>query len=191
MKPLLIGQAPGPNTDPTRPLYPLPRSSAGGRLAEFMGLEPKLYNSIFDKVNLLNEFPGRGKRDDKFPLRDAMIAASAMRPLLKGRDVILIGRNVALAFGLQLEFHTWTDMFTPANWIAVVPHPSGRNHWYNSPENRVIAREFWKTLLRPHVPDTELLPCQFSRRISNASLVTATKEQSQDEQRHVPGHPVH
>lgn len=151
-KTLLIGQAPGPNTLPGLPLHPHPRTSAGGRLAEQMGLTPEDYIRYFQRINLLNKFPGRHKRDDKFPLAKAKAAAEAIRPLLVGRKVVLVGRNVATAFGLGLEFFTWgsypalpaMELFD----VAVVPHPSGRNHWYNKPENRQQASEFWSQLLR-------------------------------------------
>lgn len=146
MKPLLIGQAPGPNTDPRMPLYPLPKTATGGRLASFMGLTTHQYLRTFDRVNVLQDFPGKCKRDDKFPLREARIAASAMRPLLAGREVILVGRNVATAFGFaEMPFHS-VLMESDCD-IYVVPHPSGRNHWYNSETNREEARLFWAEYL--------------------------------------------
>lgn len=149
-RPLLIGQAPGPNTDPREPLPPLPRSGAGGRLAELAGLSAQDYLRLFDRTNLLHTFPGRWKRDDKWPRRDAEIAAAAMKPLLGGRSVILVGRNVAEAFGYpaqHLDFHQW---FSDGSWgfeVAVVPHTSGRNHWYRKPGHEDQARAFWSRVL--------------------------------------------
>lgn len=148
---LLIGQAPGPNTDPTLPLYPTSRASTGGRLLELMGIDREEYVHHFDRVNLLNKFPGRNKRDDKFPMAHAKIAASAVKPLLHGRSVVMIGRNVAEAFQLEVDFHEWMEL--PLNegglcQVAVVPHPSGRNHWYNVEANRKVARKFWRGLIK-------------------------------------------
>lgn len=141
MKPLLIGQAPGPNTDPAVPLVPWPGDSAGARLAALAGFDPQTFLETFDRINLLQTFPGRGKRDDKFPRRDARIAAAAIRPLLAHRHVILVGRNVAQAFGFeQFSYHEWFNYGFP---VAVVPHPSGRNHWYRKPGHEEIARDFW------------------------------------------------
>lgn len=146
MKVILIGQAPGPNTNPEAPLFPIPKSSTGGRLVELMGIHPSAYLKLFDRTNLLHEFPGRWKRDDKWPRREARIAAQAIRPLLKYRTAILVGRNVARAFDLEgLEFQKWERIHS-AN-IAVIPHPSGRNHWYRKPGNAEVAQEFWKKLL--------------------------------------------
>ena len=154
MKPLLVGQAPGPSSDPDHPLAPLPRSSAGGRLAELTGLTPAEYMRTFDRTNLLHTFPGRGSRQrgDKLPTRDARIAAAAMKPLLGGRHVILVGRNVAEAFGYPaqlLDFHQWFQ--DPKGFqVAVVPHTSGRNQWYKKEENLAAAREFWREVVRLH-----------------------------------------
>lgn len=152
MRPILIGQAPGPNTDPSLPLYPHPSTSAGGRLAQFMGLGAEDYIDAFERLNLVQEYPGRRKHDDKFPLYQARLRAGELRPLMRGRTVILMGRKVASAWGepvAQAEFFEWVRCGTFGTMLAVVPHPSGRNHWYNSSENRQQARIFWMTVIAP------------------------------------------
>lgn len=153
MKPLLIGQAPGPRTDPELPLFPVPKTSASGRLQAMMGLTRGEYLKSFDRMNLLPYFPGKHKRDDKFPMTPAKLAAQVIKPLLAGRTVILVGRNVADAFQFDTEFFDWVEwpvrrrcVVSRDNGIArvaVVPHPSGRNHWYNKPEHRELASGFW------------------------------------------------
>lgn len=157
MKPLLIGQAPGPRTDPELPLFPVPKTSAGGRLQQLMGLSRGEYLKTFERVNLLPYFPGRHKRDDKFPRPPAKLAAQVMKPMLANRTVVLIGRNVANAFEFDADFHDWVDWPVRRQCIvsrdrgiarvAVVPHPSGRNHWYNTEENRALASAFWASFL--------------------------------------------
>lgn len=154
--PLLIGQAPGPNTDPELPLYPIPRTSAGGRLRELTGLTRGEYLRYFDRINLLPYFPGRVGHDDSFPMTPAKLAARVIRPLLTGRIVILVGRKVADAFKIDLPFHEWAELRTQRPNIltrcrgtarfAIVPHPSGRNHWYNRDDNRRLAHCFWQEL---------------------------------------------
>lgn len=158
-RPLLIGQAPGPNTRPDLPLFPHPRTSAGGRLAYFLGLSRTEYLRIFDRVNLIQEFPGRWKRDDKWPTARARDAANAMRPLLAGRQVIMVGRNVATAFGVPKDMpflQTFTMDCRRASisncslghecTTTIIPHPSGRNHWYNRVENTVALQLFWRDM---------------------------------------------
>ena len=144
-KTLLIGQAPGPNTDPARPLYPFPASSAGGRLCKFMGISVEEYLDIFDRVNLLQEFPGKEGKEDKFPPRLAKVAAAAILPLLSGRTVVFIGRNVANSFGFSsLGFHSWDHHPDHGMKMACVPHSSGRSHWYNNPDNVRQSVSFWR-----------------------------------------------
>ena len=124
-----------------------------------MGLTRYEYLERFDRMNLLFHFPGKRQSGDKFSIRDAKLAANAIRPLLVDRRVVLVGRNVANAFGLQEEeFHEWTTLqvrrYCPIQKcrglarIACVPHPSGRNHWYNDAENLEAARRFWEELLQ-------------------------------------------
>lgn len=154
MRPLLIGQAPGPNTDPALPLFPIPKTSAGGRLQELTGLSLLEYVKTFDRVNLLPYFPGKWKRDDKFPMSPAKLAAAAVRPHLVGRTVILVGRNVANAFGLEIPFHHWHHMVCKRGEclkkcdglcrVAIIPHTSGRCHWYNDEVNQAEAKAFWR-----------------------------------------------
>ena len=69
---------------------------------------------------------------------------------------MLVGRNVATAFGMTMEFHTWKEIRVGLRGavgqmqladIAVVPHPSGRNHWYNDVDNLVESAEFWRDFL--------------------------------------------
>lgn len=123
-----------------------------------MGLSRREYLQYFDRVNLLPYFPGRHKRDDKFPMTPARLAAEVMAPLLVDRTVILVGRNVASAFKVEGEFHEWQEVRVrrpcflqrcPGTArVAIVPHPSGRNHWYNQADNMAAARAFWEEFLR-------------------------------------------
>lgn len=120
-----------------------------------MGIPRAQYLRQFDRTNVLHTFPGRHKRDDAFPLGKARVAAAAMIPLLGGREVVMVGRNVATVFGLELQdFHTWSEYgsmfggkYDARFRVAVVPHTSGRNRWYNNPDNLSIARSFWRDYL--------------------------------------------
>jgi hypothetical protein len=132
-----------------------------------MGLTRGEYMRTFERVNLLYCFPGKHKRDDKFPMSPARTAAMAMRPLLAERTVIFIGRNVANAFGFEADWHDWIDWpvrrrsLTSDHWMcraAVVPHPSGRNHWYNNAENKQAASAFWFEFLNRQPVDGKVLP---------------------------------
>jgi hypothetical protein len=155
-----------------------------------MGLCYKDYIRRFDRANVLVEFPGRHKRDDKFPLRDAKLAARSMKQLLKGRHVILVGRNVAAVFNvLDLPFHHASEYHDWCKTLAVVPHTSGRNHWYNSAANREEARRFWLQHI-PAILDTKLLLSAVSRGTYMQHPVLGETGASYDDS-HVSGHPVH
>lgn len=144
MRPLLIGQAPGPNTRSDKPLFPYPSTSAGGRLQQMTGLTRGQYLRTFDRMNLLQHFPGSVQNGDSFPLSKARPAAQAVEQVLGGRRVVLVGRNVATAFGFrESPFFEWFDQPIWGYEAVVVPHPSGRNHWYNNEENRALARCWW------------------------------------------------
>lgn len=155
-KPVLIGEAPGRNTDPRTPLFPMPKNSAGFRLFSLTGLEwRKEYLELFERVNLFAEWPGvyttscpRGK--DKWSTRDARLAAQAVRYMLRGRRAVLVGRRVQTAFGYEKNGRDYCEWAHDVHWnvtYASIPHPSGRNLWYNVPGNKERVQEFFQELL--------------------------------------------
>lgn len=154
---VLIGQAPGPNTDPDLPLFPVPKTSAGGRLVQIAGITKGQYLATFERINVLRYFPGKWQNGDRFPLQEARVAADAIAPLLAGRRVVLVGQNVALAFSIRQDFFVWSTHQVRRRCpvtrdpglaeFAVIPHPSGRNFWYNAAARRAEARAFFDRLL--------------------------------------------
>lgn len=147
MIPLLIGQAPGPRTDPDVPLS----GRCGARLAELCGLSLDEFLASFRRVNLIERFPGKQSKGDRFPIDLARRGAIEllMTGVFTGAKVVLLGDNVARAFG-------WTPgNFSPLRFypcgvthhgIAVCPHPSGVNRWWNNQRNVYRARGFWSLL---------------------------------------------
>jgi hypothetical protein len=137
----LVGQAPSRETDGLGAF----RGRCGRRLADLAGLTLDGLHEAADAVNLLGRWPGRAGRGDAFPMAEARAAAAAMS--LEGR-AILVGRAVACAFGLRgLEPLRWVR--SGALEVAMVPHPSGLNAWWNSPENRSAAAAFLRGALAP------------------------------------------
>lgn len=137
---LMIGQAPGkagalPGTE-------LVGGYTGERLRRAFGGTLWQYVRRFERRNLLREFPGAGPFGDRFPRTEAAEAARSIAPLLRGRKVLFVGIAVAQAFRLRGSPMTWhTDPTLGCEW-AVLPHPSGRNPWWNSHENREQAARF-------------------------------------------------
>ncbi len=144
-EPVLIGAAPGrhPRHDPDKhALFPHPPNCAGARLRKMMGLSLGQYCSI-ERCNVFREYPGpaSGGKGDAFPMARARELAEAMWPDLYGRTIMLVRQGVARAFRMwPCDLLTWEHK--KAWSICVMPHPSGRNRWWNDPENRARAEEF-------------------------------------------------
>jgi uracil-DNA glycosylase len=136
----IIGQAPGARNGKRRAF----EGRSGDRLAEAAGLRGHAeLRRRADVTNLLRRFPGKSGRikGDAFPMRRARRAARIRK--LEG-VVLLIGRGVARAFDVDAPFLRWVRRGDAR--IAVVPHPSGVNLWWNSAENRRRARRFLRRL---------------------------------------------
>lgn len=157
-KPLLVGAAPGPNTDPRVPLFPMPASSSGGRLLAFSGLSRSEYLTKFERINLLNTWPGANHTGDNFPLELARVAADAIRPLIYFRRVVLIGARVAQAFGIDTKEFSPFEWYTfipkrihfgapPAGNVCYIPHPSGRNSFYRTEESKKAVRDLFRQMV--------------------------------------------
>lgn len=146
---MFVGQAPGPGSSGV----PFAGSYSGRRLASLMRMSLEDMLQAHDFVNLLNEYPGKGDahhpRGDAFPMSEARKAAASMNGRLTGRAVILLGRNVSDAFGLrEAAWFKWIRCATLDCRVAVVPHPSGVSHWWNSRKNLAEARRFFRSLKR-------------------------------------------
>lgn len=137
---VLIGQAPCRKGDPSKPLT----GSSGLKLAQLAGVEfPGEYARLFERVNVLREYrgPAAGGKGDAFPLSEARAAAKALMPELRGRVVVVLGRNVARAF--ELHGLGWTTWWPACGVVwGVIPHPSPLVRWWNDSGNRAQAASF-------------------------------------------------
>jgi hypothetical protein len=122
--------------DPEHALYPSPPGCTGHRLWQLLrirqpGVTEQQYLRAFDRRNLV---AGR-EWDTLTGEMNAVIMTSEL--WCSGRTVLLLGEKVRRAFGLEkLLVHpqerdgcTWRQL----------PHPSGRNAWYNAQDNRRVA----------------------------------------------------
>lgn len=132
--PLLIGPAPGRRFQG----QPFVGAGSGNRIDQLVGP----FRIVLERENLVPIYVGGTGTGDAFPLAYARRVASMMD--LSGRPfIILAGVNVARAFGVEPTFLTWQTLRgVPA---AVIPHPSGRNRWWNDQAKTERVREFLRT----------------------------------------------
>lgn len=147
MKPLLIGQAPGPNSDPGEPLS----GRCGARLADLCGVTQEIFLARFRRVNLIDAFPGKASKGDTFPIN--LARKGAVELLLTGvfgsTKVVMLGDNVAKTFGFKpgtFPLLKFLPCQATRHGVAFCPHPSGVNRWWNDPSNLKAARRFWRAL---------------------------------------------
>lgn len=150
-RPVLVGQAPGPRTDPRMPLL---MGVSGERLRMAAGLSLAEYLAAFRRRNLLPAWPGRAPGGgDLFPMPEARAAADRLLAEFDAEDLIVaVGRRTGVALGASPN--------TPAGhilkarpggespWLAWVPHPSGLNRAWNSQRRRGDAGAFLAAVAR-------------------------------------------
>ena len=134
-KPILIGMNNPISFESGHELFPAPEGCTGHRLWRLLtartGASRKDYLETFERRNLV-----RGSVFIKMAARTR--AAEITRELFgSGRVVVLLGREVQSAFAIPpLLVHP--QVIGGCTWRQL-PHPSGRNMWYNEPENVRVA----------------------------------------------------
>lgn len=105
-----------------------------------------------DAVNLLGRWPGPQGKGSAFPLAEARAAALALDVAGRAR-VLLAGRRVAAAWPWRApsDYLRW-EAGPGGVLLAVIPHPSGVNRWWNEPEHRDAARRFLRAATRAATP---------------------------------------
>lgn len=127
MRPVLLGMNNPVSARPEHALYPYPPGCTGARLLKLLrrrvpDVSRQEYLAAFDRRNLLSKL---------FWSRDeARAAAESFRTEdLRGRTVLVLGEQVRDLLGLEAQ------LVYPVERDGVIwrqlPHPSGRNHWYN------------------------------------------------------------
>lgn len=134
------------SSDPNHALYPWPPGCTGHRLLELIRTElpefsREAYLGAFDRRNLI--------QSKEWRMAEAREAGAALRiQLVEQRAVfVALGVATASALGLDMSHGQWlpTKMGGQATWL---PHPSGRNLWYNIQDNRRLAARLLAKLAR-------------------------------------------
>jgi hypothetical protein len=131
----IIGEAPGGTDGRHRlPMFPLPPTSAGGRLMAMSELPPGVYLGRLARRNLFDRLPLR------WSAKEARTRADALLEWIVGvgaRRVVLCGTRVAAAFGVRMS----GALDIGGLPFRAIPHPSGRNRLYNDVGARALARD--------------------------------------------------
>lgn len=134
MRVVLLGMNNPLRAGPKYALFPAPAGCTGHRIYQLLRSKlPHLlrqdYLNGFERVNLV---------DSKlWSRRAAQQAAPGMVQRMAGRTVVTFGEEVRLALGLpKLLLHP--QQVHGVTWRQL-PHPSGRNLWYNDEKNRDLA----------------------------------------------------
>jgi hypothetical protein len=146
---LLVGEAPGPNTDALLPLFPDPVNSAGARLLRYAGVAAADWLGKLVRVNLCE---GTWSERRAVAGRARVLAYLLdARNYWRGRPlrVLLLGARVARAWSCYGPFgHVQIDYYLGKPRlgdhveidVAWIPYPSGRNLAYNERRNQLRAR---------------------------------------------------
>lgn len=148
---LFIGQAPSRETDGLPPFV----GKCGRFLAELLGTTQEAMLRDYDFLNVLERWPGPGVHGDLFPMPEAKERAKLLLDgPCRGRAVVLLGNNVARAFGLKrfqyMELYQVREDADPTQvkvpLVTVIPHVSGVVRHWNRPEARLAAAKFLRGL---------------------------------------------
>lgn len=141
---LILGEAPSRQTRGMPPLSGM----TGRRLSALLGVPRESWGAAgVEAANVLARWPGRSGRGSAFRLtqyaRRNALKTLASAPV--GARALLLGKRVASLVGFADQcYFEWQPV--GGLLVAVVPHPSGVNHWWNDPSNRALAAEFFSGL---------------------------------------------
>jgi len=149
-KVVLIGQAPGKDGNPSVPLVGRPTRF----LSKISGVKEEDILSATERMNVLDFFPGKNGKGDRFPMPEAREAAKAKALTLEGKRVVMLGMNVRKAFGVKTKLFEWGTVKVNGSVFhaGVIPHPSGINTLWNEEWVRRRARRFLRKVIGVKLP---------------------------------------
>lgn len=129
---LIIGEQPSATGDDSKPL----EGAIGARLAEYAGLSLDAYLERTERRNLV------AYASPTWPANEAARNAGMIWGELLGRQTLMLGQRVSAAFGVKWAALQWVTLDGRGTRVAIIPHPSTRNLWWNDASNRAAARRF-------------------------------------------------
>lgn len=149
MKPMLVGANNPLHSAPEYALYPYPPGCTGDRIFQMLesripDIRRKQYLDGFERRNLVNS--------KVWDAKEAERGAAKLEQELwgSGRVVVLLGNDVRAAFRHPRSLlHPY---IVGGVTYRQIPHPSGRNLFYNDATNRELVARLLEDLYRCHVP---------------------------------------
>jgi hypothetical protein len=126
---VIFGERPGPNTDPKRPLFEHTTTGAAARLRALLNMSPKEFNET-SRYNVVN--------DQTTSTADPAVRNRVMEIMTRHMQIqglpkfLFLGRSAQNAGPPLVRGLDYLEIKEDA---MVIPHPSGRNRWYNSQAN--------------------------------------------------------
>lgn len=135
MTPFVVyGEAPGPNTDPLRPLYPHATTGAAAKLAALLGLSVDQYLARVQRLNALHD----GKRPLGLYEARARVANHLNQTLQASPEAKFVFLGAKALHAAPAEYRK-LKACQAAGPVLFIPHTSGANLWYNSAANKEQA----------------------------------------------------
>lgn len=135
MRPLILGMADPSGSGEALAIDGVPAGASGVRLWKMSGLSREEWLAAFDRTNVVPD-----RRWLRYKARHLGVLA---RTVIGDRTTVVLGRETWLALGLRPA----APLARVANFYRV-PHPSGRNPWYNDIRNRSDVGRLLRRLAR-------------------------------------------
>jgi hypothetical protein len=156
----VLGDRPGSNTDPKRPLFPHTTVGAAANLARIMGLSPEAYVASTERMNVWHDGDQLLARHEAIPRLDGLWSYfdqerdprpdSKFLVVIVGREALSLipqpyrERLEVREYGVVVSFSSNVD-------LVYVPHTSGRNRVWNDPQLKKEITCRVSALVRSHL----------------------------------------
>lgn len=134
----ILGERPGPNTDPCVALYPHTTTGAAARLHRLLGLSQAEYLANTTRLNAVDDKSSTASTVARQRVEEFLCAAG-QNPFL------VLGKSAIKAMPTKYRKMEFGDILDN---VLLIPHTSGINRYWNNAENSIkmqeIAREHIK-----------------------------------------------
>lgn len=132
----ILGERPGKNTDPSRPLYPHNTTGAAARLIRLLSLTREDYIRYTTRLNAANSTESTSSVESRLRVESFLLEAGH-------KPVLVLGREACKALPTKyrkIEFGQIIDN------VLCIPHTSGISRFWNDKEKALsiqnITRDF-------------------------------------------------